>query len=315
MTNQPQTARAPAREALAITPIDTASKALALVPNSLDGAMQLARWLSMSTFLPDKLRGKEGDIFAIMLAGAELGLPPMATLRGVYIVNGKPALEAKTKAAICLERGAAKYFRKIEDTPQAVTWETLRAGDAAPRVSRYTIVEAKAAGLLNKDGPWQSYPQRMLGHRALGWLCDDAYPDIVLGVSTKEDFDDAEFTFTPIGAGVDLGVPKGKTPANATQAPPPTSSATSAAPPTAPATAPATEVAPPAAGEAMTNDEASAISERIHECADEMALREIARVDVAGSKRTMTNEQRDFLAKAYSMRLKEIRAAAQGGAA
>lgn len=278
------------RTELAIVPVETTPHALALVPNSLDGAMQLARWLASSTFLPEALRGKEGDIFAIMLAGAELGLPPMATLRGVYIVNGKPALEGKTKSAICLQRGAAEYFRKVEDTPQAVTWETRRKGDTEPRKSRYTLAEAKAAGLLEKKGPWQTFPQRMLGHRALGWLCDDAYPDIVLGVATAEDFDPAEMSFSPIGGGVDIAML-------------PRATAATAAPlPVQPAAVDASSAA--AAPEPMTEDDVLTIEARISEATSKESLKEIARVDITGAKRQPTIAQRDRLLAAYSSQIK-----------
>lgn len=214
---QTQPPRPTAAPQTALVPIETSTQAIALVPQSLDGAMQLARWLATSSFLPEKLRGKEADVFAIVLAGVELGLPPMAALRGIYVVNGRTALESRTKAAICIQRGAAVYIRRTEHTPLATTWETLRRGETEPRSYRYTRQEAEASGLTRKDGPWQQFPQRMISHRALGWLCDDAYPDVVLGVATAEDFNDDEITFAPIaqlGGGVELGtVPQRSAPA------------------------------------------------------------------------------------------------------
>jgi len=310
MATNHQAPRAPttARPAIEISPIETTPKALALVPSSLDGAMQLSRWLAMSSFLPDRLRGKEGDIFAILLAGSELGLPPMATLRGIYIVNGKPALEAKTKAAICLERGAAKYFRKIEDTPTAVTWETMRQGDTDPRRSRFTIQEAKAAGLTEKDGPWRLYPQRMLGHRALGWLCDDVYPDIVLGVSTAEDFEPAEYAFTPIAGGVELGTPR--PPKTVSEPISLVQSASASAPPASPPPSapsanpntPAATAAPTTTGEpeAMTNSEVEDIVALMMEATDLELLNDIARTSINGSSKALSKEQRDYLARVFA---------------
>lgn len=216
------------QQSQALVPVETSTHALALVPTSIDGAYQLAAWLSNAQLLPPALRGKQADLFTMILAGMELGLPPMAALRGMYIVNGKPALEGKTKAAICLQRGAALYFKRIEHTPEATTWETMRAGQTEPVRSRYTKQEAKAAGLLDKEGPWRNYSQRMISHRALGWLCDDVYPDIVLGVATAEDFDtEDQVTFRPIaqvGPDVELGAARPSKPAGPT--PPPSAPAT-----------------------------------------------------------------------------------------
>lgn len=275
----------------ALVPIDTATQAIALVPQSLDGAMQLARWLATSSFLPEKLRGKEGDIFAIVLAGAELGMPPMAALRGVYVVNGKTALESKTKAAICLQRGAALYIKRTEHTPLATTWETLRRGESEPRSYRYTRQEAQESGLLAKDGPWRSFPQRMISHRALGWLCDDVYPDVVLGVANAEDFDGDEISFSPLGPAVG-GITVGKIAAAASP----------------PAPVKSTEPAPPG----LTDDDIVELITAIGGAGTESTLKQVGgRIRAAN----VTQQQRDRLVKAYEDQLTEIRTAAATEAA
>ncbi len=202
----------------ALTNHETSTQALALVPTSLDGAMQLARWLSSAKFLPEALRGKEADIFTMVIAGLELGLPPMAALRGMYIVNGKPSLESKTKAALCLQKSAAVYFKRTEHTADATTWETKRRDTGEISTMRYTREQAKEAGLLTKAGPWSNYAQRMISHRALGWLCDDAYPDVMLGIGTAEDrFDvdaiDADFVEDRTGFGALPNAPADPAPA------------------------------------------------------------------------------------------------------
>lgn len=211
-----QAAQTPAQgesRAIVRQQIAIASDVNALVPSSLEGAWQLAQWLSKSSLIP-KYKDKEADIFLIITSGMELGLPPNASLRGLYCVNGRVALESKTKAALCISKGAALYFKRTEYNENATTWETMRAGQAEPVRMRYTKAEATAAGLTKKEGPWQGYPQRMISHRALGWLCDDVYPDIVLGVATAEDFD--EFTgnnFREIGDGMSVStMPPAATP-------------------------------------------------------------------------------------------------------
>lgn len=201
-----------------LAPVETSSSVMAMVPTSFDGAMQVARWLAQSSLLPKSV-SREFDIFFIITAGMEVGIPPMAALRSLYVVNGRTALESRAKMALCLNKGAAMYFRRIEYTPEATTWETLRAGQTEPVRMRYTRQEAidaflapgKRSGagpnepmVAGKEGPWRQYTQRMISHRALGWICDDVYPDIVLGIATAEDFDQDEFTFRPIAPGVEL---------------------------------------------------------------------------------------------------------------
>jgi hypothetical protein len=180
----------------ALVPLETTQQAQALVPASLEAAMQFSQWLAQSSLLPKSVN-KEHDIFFIVCAGMELGFAPMAALRSLYVVNGRTALEAKAKAALCRQRGAALYFKKVEDTDKAVAWETHRKGDPSPSVQRFTIDDAKQAGLLGKGGPWTNYPRRMMSWKALGFLCDDTYPDIMLGVATKEDFDEEQIDVPP----------------------------------------------------------------------------------------------------------------------
>lgn len=177
--------------------------------------MEFATWLAQSSLLP-KAVNKVHDIFFIICAGMELGLPPMAALRGLYTVHGRTALESKTKAALCIQKGAALYFKRIEFTPEATTWETQRRGKEPERM-RYTRQEAIDAFLApgkptgggppvaGKEGPWRQFTQRMISHRALGWLCDDVYPDVVMGVATAEDFDGAETNYQPISTAAKAG--------------------------------------------------------------------------------------------------------------
>lgn len=219
-------------EPTALARVDVSASIMALVPTTLEGTFQLAQWLSKASFLPNHLRGKPEDTFAIMLAGYELGLPTMAALRGLYIVNGKPSLESKTKAALCISRGAAVWFKRTEYTATRCTWQMKRRDSGEIFESSYTHEEAKAAGLTEKAGPWKSYEKRMLSHRALGWLCDDACPDVTLGIGTAEDrYDlddpdviDAEFVDKPSSNFQKLA------PRNTTDATPPADAATTGTP-------------------------------------------------------------------------------------
>ncbi len=277
-----------------ITPIDTTSTAIALIPSTLDGAFQLAAWLATSSFLPEKLRNKPGDVFAIVLAGVELGLPPMAALRGLYIVNGKVAAEGRTKAAVCLQRGAAVYIRRTEYTPAASTWETLRRGATAPVTMRYTLDEANKAGLAGKDGPWRAFPQRMISHRALGWLLDDTYPDILMGVATAEDFDEeADSAAATMQA----------LPAIAVVSAPPSAAKSAASSTSAP-----TKSDKPAALE-MSVEERDEIAKDVKACTTKPAVQDIMRKRIA--PRAMSASTREWLKQVCGEHLDLIEEAAK----
>jgi len=55
---------------------------------------------------------------------------------------------------------------------------------------RFSVEDAKRAGLWGKQGPWQAYPKRMLQMRARGFALRDAYPDVLKGLITTEEAQD-----------------------------------------------------------------------------------------------------------------------------
>jgi hypothetical protein len=61
-----------------------------LNPADLHGQMELAKVLGMSALLPQALRGKPADVLVTVMYGREMGLTPMQSIQGIYVVNGRP---------------------------------------------------------------------------------------------------------------------------------------------------------------------------------------------------------------------------------
>lgn len=160
-------------------------KALAIVPHTLDEVRSLATQFAKSSLLPPDLRGKEADVFVTILAGAELGMPPMAALRGIHVVKGKPILSADSMVGVVLGRGVAKYFRCTDETPTSVTYETLRDGMPEPQRCTWTMEDAKRAGLQGDN--WSKYPRAMLKARCKAALARDVYPDVLAGCYEEDE--------------------------------------------------------------------------------------------------------------------------------
>jgi hypothetical protein len=57
-------------------------------------------------------------------------------------------------------------------------------------VVRFSVSDAKKAGLWGKSGPWTQYPKRMLQLRARGFALRDAFPDVLKGLVTAEEAQD-----------------------------------------------------------------------------------------------------------------------------
>ncbi len=165
------------------------SEALALRPTlSIVEVESLSKNLAKSTLLPVVMRGRVEDVLLTIMAGQELGLPPIAALRMIHVIEGKPVLSADAMAAVILGSGRAEYFRRTAESDTSVTYETKRIGASEPRSCTWTIAMAKQAGLSLKDN-WRAYPRAMLASRAKAELARDVYPDVLAGCYTQDEVD------------------------------------------------------------------------------------------------------------------------------
>lgn len=106
----------------------------------------------------------EAQAIVKVMAGAELGLPPFASMTGIHIISGKPVLGANIIAT--LVKNDARYDYNIKTCTNescVIEWfeNSKKRGE-----SSFTIAEAKIAGLIEKDN-WKKYPSDMLFARAI----------------------------------------------------------------------------------------------------------------------------------------------------
>ena len=153
------------------------TKALA---KTLGEVTTMAEVFAKSGLLPEALRGKVPDVVVQIMAGQELGLAPMAAIRGVHIVQGKPILSADTMVALALSSGLCEYFSCVEETATHVTYETKRKGSPIPQRVSWSDEDTKAAGLQLKDN-WRMHKKQMRRARAKAILARDVFPDVLAG--------------------------------------------------------------------------------------------------------------------------------------
>jgi 5'-3' exonuclease len=162
-----------------------------LEPRSLSEAKSLSDSLMASRLFG--AYGHPAGILATILAGRELGIPPMASLRAFHIIDSKPVASAGLIQARIMQSPKCEYFRCIERTAEAATFATKRKGDPEVQL-RYTIEEARQAWTKPIEKFAQSgygkNPADMLVARATSKLARLVYPDVVMGLYGKEEFDE-----------------------------------------------------------------------------------------------------------------------------
>ncbi len=120
--------------------------------------------------------------FAVILAGYELGFAPMASVRGITLVNGKVSLGADATVAACARhRDVCGYFSCVTSTDKRAEYVTHRVGAPAPVTLSYTIEQAQRAGLTS-NATWRTHTEAMLRARCAAALARSVYPDLVAGV-------------------------------------------------------------------------------------------------------------------------------------
>ena len=128
----------------------------------------------------------------VMLTGASLGLPPVAAMRGIHVVQGRAVLSSDLIVAVVMRSGQCDRWTVVENSPVRCIIETHRKGSAAPVRHQWAIEDAKRAGLVTK-GIWQQFPAAMLRARCSAELGRIAYADVLFGVYVEGEIEgDAE---------------------------------------------------------------------------------------------------------------------------
>lgn len=163
-----------------------------LNPRTFQELMHFSKIAAESGMVPRDYVGKPAAIVIACQMGAELGLAPMQSLQNIAVINGRPSVWGDTLLALVRSSPICDdVVETIEGEGSATTavCVAIRKGKK-PVENRFSFADAQNAGLLNKPGPWKSYPRRMLQMRARGFALRDAFPDVLRGLITSEEAQD-----------------------------------------------------------------------------------------------------------------------------
>ncbi len=122
-------------------------------------------------------------------AGYELGVPPVASLNTMTVINGRLTMDAKLLLAIAHKRAEVSW-KVLQETDDICEMEFSRPG-FSPIVVSFTAQEAQTAGLLTKAN-WKNYRRDMLFARCGSRGVRRIAPDAVLGLYGTEEMRDAQ---------------------------------------------------------------------------------------------------------------------------
>jgi len=170
-----------------------------LVPKSLDEVKELARLIALAEWAPDCYRDLDGNYLQpklelAILHGATVGLGPIAAVQAIALIGGTPSIWGDGALSVIehsglLEDMVEDYEDDGEEGLTAIC-TMKRRHRATPIVTRFSMAMAERAGLTRSEGPWQTYPERMLRMRARSWTMRDAFADVLRGLQLREEVED-----------------------------------------------------------------------------------------------------------------------------
>ncbi len=178
----------------------------AIVPKNVEEAWRLAELIVKSGLAPDSYKDDPKQVVVGIMKSLEVGLPPLAGLGQIAIINGRPVIYGDGAIALIQNGGHV-------DSYKATTCGTKPAEGAGPEaypddygyvvtikrkdqesfyVGKFTVGDAKRAKLWmnHKRPPWMLYPERMLLNRARAFAMRDGFADALMGLGIREEMED-----------------------------------------------------------------------------------------------------------------------------
>lgn len=182
----------------------------AIIPRSIEDMWRVSTMVVRAGLAPQALVGKKtgeeaaSAVAIAVMAGAELGLPPMVALRSFTVIGGRPALYGDGIINVARRSKKAAYIRTGYDDAGKFGWcEAKRSDTGEEKRVEFSEADARAAGLWDdrktvkrkgfdgqwkdvpNDAPWHRYPKRMLSWRAAGYCLRELFADVLGGITDE----------------------------------------------------------------------------------------------------------------------------------
>lgn len=161
------------------------------VPTTLKEAQEYATIFANSGLCPEAYKGRPNDILIVWQMGKEIGLDKMQALRTLGCINGMPFAYGDGQLALVKRHpefvDMHEWFEGELEKGTLTAYCTMTRKNQEPITQKFSIDDAKRAGLWGKKGTWTQYPRRMLQHRARGFAAKDTFPDALYGLMSEDE--------------------------------------------------------------------------------------------------------------------------------
>ena len=159
---------------------------------------ETANMLAKSTIVPITYQNRPENCFIALDMASRMGISPMVVMQNLHIIQGKPSWSGSAVASLLR---SSPQFKNVElnyvGEPNTESWG---AYVSAERVANGTTLKggtvtlkiAKAEGWVQKNGSkWKTMPEIMLAYRAYAWFGRVYAPELMMGMQSSEELEDA----------------------------------------------------------------------------------------------------------------------------
>lgn len=167
-------------------------------PQMFEHAQRVCRLFADSDMVPDTFKNKPSNVFVAYNLSRQLGVDLFMLMQNMYVVHGKPGMQATLIIAMVNSRGPFKgpIQWKTEGAGLTRSCTAYATNEATDELCEATVTweMVEKEGWSKKPGSkWQTIPELMFRYRSAAFLARLYCPEVVMGLHSVDELED----FTP----------------------------------------------------------------------------------------------------------------------
>lgn len=157
--------------------------------------MRASAMFAKSELVPAQFRGRPQDCFIALDLACRLEINPYMVFQNMYVVHGRPGLQAQFVIALMNRHGPfegpVEYEYKGHGKTRACTAYAVLSGSKRRCEATVDWCMVEAEGWNKKNGSkWLTMPDQMFSYRAAAFLARKYCPEVLMGMQTVEELED-----------------------------------------------------------------------------------------------------------------------------
>lgn len=182
------------RESTSLSALGTSDFGIFLDKERFEQFYRVANLFAKSTIVPEHFRNNPSNCFIALQMAVRLKMEPMLVMQKSYNIAGKPAIESQIAISALNNSGLIKGRIRfdIDGEGENISCTAKAIDKASGEELTYTLKlkDAKKIGKASSNPNWSAIPELMLRYRAASFLIRTNFPEVLMGVYTKDELDD-----------------------------------------------------------------------------------------------------------------------------